>query len=263
MPAAFLSADQDDLLKVAEELDTEAEVIDDDDFQSALRSRAAELYREYAAQVGSEKAATALLKACDQYIKINNDEALSHALVCTMLVMERFGSSKVAPDSLALRGEIYAQKKQWGRAVKSWIACADTYPQSGTAPQALFRAGQVFQKYIRNPGEAERQYARVIATYTTSDVTDDCLFNRAGVVANCEKYEEAIADYLNLAKQFPASELADKAMYEAAVLCDEELKDYKRAYDLAVEFRQAYPHSALLKKMERIEAKTLKYVKDS
>ena len=251
------------MMKTADALITESELMESRNLRKAVQERAAELYAQVAREGAGPNGAAALLKAGNLYTDLGGDTFLARALECATLATFRPDSPRLAPDALMLKVRIYRLQKEWGRAVRSGLACAETYPKSEAAPRALFEAAQVFETAIRNPSEAERCYSQVVSTYPASPVADDSLMARAGLRAKARQYQQAIADYLAVADSYPAGDLADQALYEAIDLYEGELKDYVKAYELSVRFRKQFPHSALLKKVEKIESKTLKYAKDT
>jgi len=249
-----------DNFKTADYLSEEIEYINDKDFQKILRFKTAEIYQLYAHNNDGEKAAEALIKAGRLYLKGSDDESLAGGFVCLATLLKNFESSAFVPEGMLLIGEIYARKKEYGRAVKTWIECAEKYPKtSEIAAQALLKAGETFKKSIKNKTEAEKQYSRIITNYFSSKVTAQALMNRAEIYAENDKYDLAVNDYLRIAREISGSETADTAMYEAIDIMENKIKDYKKAYELVMEFKQKFPNSAHLKKIERAEARLVKY----
>lgn len=172
-------------------------------------------------------------------------------------------AQRTAPDALLLKARIYRQQREWGRAVRTALNCAERFPRNQNAPLAIFEAAQIFESNIRNTAEAEKHYTRIISGYPASPVADQSFFARAALRASDNRNEEAIADYLLIVEKYPDSTLADQALHEAINIYDRRLRDFVKAHELSVRFRETFPHSALLSRVERIESRTLRYVRDA
>ena len=250
-------------LKSAEALRSEGELLNNRTLRKAVLERAAHLYRQYADAHAGPGGAKALLQAAQIYLELGGDDLLARALECVTLLEVRPDGAPLLPEALMLKARLFRQQKEWGRAVRTAITCADQHPQNDCAPLALFEAAQIFETAIRNPAEAEAHYGRILSEYPTSSVGPDALMARAGLRTQARQFPEAIADCLSLVETYPASERADQALFDAITLYDSRLRDFPKAYELCVRFRKQFPHSALLKKVESIETRTLKYVSDS
>jgi TolA-binding protein len=65
-------------------------------------------------------------------------------------------------------GETHAMERSWDDALRAFDAVAERYPDSDSAPRALYRAGVISQE--RGNLERSRQYfERVISGYPRSD----------------------------------------------------------------------------------------------
>lgn len=261
VPAA--AARPETWLKAADALLAEAEMIDGRNLRRAVQERAADLYRLAGHELPGKTGADALLKAGKLYVELGGEALLAKALECATLVSLVPEARSLVPDALMLNVEIYRQQREWGRAVRAAIACADDHPRHPCAPQALLEAGRIFENSIRNPTEAERQYTRIIERHAASPAAADALFARAGLRAKAQRNEEALADYLALVAAHPTHDLADQALFEAITLAETRLKDFSQAYELAVRLRTEYPHSALRRRAEQVESRTLRYVRDA
>lgn len=250
-------------LKTADAMMAEAQLIDNRNLRNAVTERAAELYLMYAYEETGAKGADALIKAGTLYVELGGVELIARALECATMVAHRPDAQRSAPDALLLKARIYRQQREWGRAVRSALNCAERFPRNDNAPLAIFEAAQIFENNIRNTVEAEKQYTRIISLYPASPVADQALFARAALYAADNKTEEAIADYLMVVNKYPKSEMADQALHEAINIYDRRLRDFAKAHELAVLFRQTFPHSGLLSRVERIESRTLRYARDA
>ena len=250
-------------LKTADAMLAEAELIDNRNLRNAVTERAAELYRMYAYEESGPKGAEALVKAGKLYVELGGVELIARALECATMAAYRPDAARTAPDSLLLKARIYRQQREWGRAVRAALNCAERFPRNDNAPLALFEAAQVFESNIRNTAEADKQYTRIISSYPASPVADQALLARAALRAADNKTEEAIADYLMIVDKYPKSEIADQALFQAINIYDRRLRDFVKAHELAVRFRELFPHSGLLARVERVESRTLRYVRDA
>ena len=251
------------LRQTADALLAEADVIDRAPLRQAVRERAADLLRQIGMADPGPGGAQALLQAGELYLGLGGDAALAEALECATLVELHPANARLAPDAALLKVRLFRQQKEWGRAVRHALDCAQRHPQHTNAPAALFAAARIFEEHIRNPAEAEQYYGAILANYPGSPQAPEALAARAGMRAKARQYPEAVADYLAVVDSYPDSPGADQALYEAIVLCDSRLRDFPRAHELAVRFRTLFPHSALLKKAETVETRTLKYVRDA
>ena len=249
-----------DLLQISDYIANEAENITSKDFKKMLQIKSAELYRLYANNNDSEKAALALLNASKLLLRTSDDNAIADAFVCATIVLKKYEKTSFAPQAMLLLGEIYLKMKEYGRAIKTWIECADKYPSaSEVASQSLLNAGDTFKKSIKNKPEAVKQYSRIIEIYPSSPVCAKAYMNRAEIYADDKKFDLSVQDYLSISRKMPTNELADAAMYSAIDITKNEIKDYKTTYEMVVEFKQKFPNSSYLKKVEKIEAQVVKY----
>jgi len=249
-----------DLSDIAGAISAESENISDKGFRKALQIRCAELYRLHASSASGEKAAASLLNASRLFLKADDDAARAESFVCATMLVQNHGASSYAPEGMLIIGEIYAGIREYGKAVKTWIECADKYPKaSEIASESLLRAGDLFRKSIKNKVEAEKQYSRLISTYPASKNASLALMNRAEINDEEKRYDMAVTDYLTIARKMTTDEIADTAMYEAIEITEDNIKDFKKAYELTVEFKQKFPNSAHLKKVERMESRLVKY----
>jgi TolA-binding protein len=251
----------DACLRVAAQLKAEADLTQNEPFKKRLLNQAAQMYRQCAELATGSAAEQALLSAAEAHLAIGDEEALAAALAATFVLTEAYPQSKLAPAALLVRGKVFDARRDYGRALKYWDEVAGKHGASPVAAEALYVSGQVYQERIRNRDEAIRMYSSVIEKYGRSDWADDALMARAGQQERADKYEEAIADCLKLADAFPQSALADQAMFQAVTLCESRLKDPGRAHELVLRFKSKFPHSAYLKKVEAIEARTVKYAR--
>jgi len=247
-------------LDVATQLRGEAGLTEDRELKKGLLMQSGEAFLRSADGLSSEQAQKALLDAAATFRLAGGEDTLAKVITVTFLIERRFQGTDAAAKALVARGEVYAEQKEWGRAVASWTKVHKEHPSSEAAPEALFKSGQIFADKIKNTDEATKAFGAVLKDYPKSDVADDALFAQAQLKEDAKQYAEAATDYLALSKRFPDSSLADKAMFAAINIYDKSLKDYRKAHDQAVEFRKLYPHSEFLKKVESIEQKTMKYV---
>lgn len=251
------------LLKTAEALRAEAEQLAGARLRQAVQERAAALYRHYADTQSGPAGARALLQAGQLYLDQGGDDNLARALECAILLEHRPDGAPFLPEALLMKSNLFRRQKEWGRAVRTALDCADRFPRHECAPRALFEAAQLFETSIRNPSEAETQYGRILAEYPHSPMAPEALMARAGLRTQARQYPEAIADCLAVADDYPDCERADQALFDAITLYDSRLRDFPKAYELCVRFRTQFPHSSRLKRVEQIETRTLKYVSDS
>jgi tetratricopeptide (TPR) repeat protein len=251
------------VLQTADTLLEEAEMIDGRNLRKAVTGQAAALYVNYANAAGGTKGAEALLKAAQLYIEMGDVDAMANALACTTAVVVRPDAISLAPDALLLQAQIFREQREWGRAVRAAMNCAERFPRSEQAPTALFTAAEIMEKNIRNTREADTLYARIVESYSGSTITDQALFARASLRSGEGQHEAAIADYLAVTKSYPESALADQAMHDAIMVYDRKLKDFVKAYELAVLFRETFPDSSFLRRVSKVESKNLRYVKDA
>jgi hypothetical protein len=151
-------------LQTADALRAEAGLLNGARLRKAVQERAADLYRQYAAAQTGPAGAQALLQAGQLYLELGGDDMLARALECAMLLENRPDASSLVPDALMLKVRLFRQQKEWGRAVRSALTCAEQHPKADCAPLALFEAAQIFETAIRNPSEAEIHYGRILST---------------------------------------------------------------------------------------------------
>lgn len=245
---------------VGTQLRTEAGLTEDRELKKGLLLQSGEAFMRSADDLPAEQAQKALLEAAASFRQAGGDDALAKVIAVTFVIERRFAGTEAAAKALVARGEVYAEQTEWGRAVSSWMKVYKDHPTCEAAPDALYKSGQIFADKIKNSDEAIKTFSIVLKEYPKSTVADDALLARAKVKESGKQYAEAAADYLLVSERFPDSALADKAMYAAICIYDKNLKDYKKAHDLSVQFRKSYPHSEFLKKVESTEQKTLKYV---
>lgn len=264
LPSDLVASPDGDNAKVYSEvgmqLRSEAGLTEDRDLKNGLLLQSGEAFLRSADNLSSEQAQKALVEAIESLSQARGDDALARIISVTFVIERRFPGTEAAAKALVARGGVYAEQKEWGRAVSAWMKVHKDHPTSEAAPEALYKSGKIFVERIRNAEEAAKAFSTIFKDYPRSSVADDALFARAQVRENGKEYAEAVTDYLSVSEKYPDSNLADKAMYSAIYICDRYLKDFKKAHDLSVQFRKIYPHSEFLKKVESIEQKTLKYV---
>jgi len=251
------------LFETGTQLLSESDLLESKELRRNLRIRAAESFFQASEISSGEMAQDSLLKSAAAYRVVGDEESMSKSLAGVLLIAQRFPKSKSTPKALVLRGDLFADAKEWGRAIKAWNRVSEEYADSDAAPDALYKAGQVFAARIRNLDEARKAYTTVLAKYAKSEVADDALFARAVIQEGEKDLKAAVTDYLDLVQRYPDSTLADTAMYNAIMIREKKLKELREAHDLAVEFRKQFPHSKNLKSVEEVEQRTLKYVTES
>lgn len=116
-------------------------------------------------------------------------------------------------------------KTMWGRLAAAHIA------------RSLFRA--------KETEAAKVAFDQLVKDYPRTEETSDALWWLAGRYAEQEKMDEAIAEYLRLAKTCPKQERADDALIAAA----EALRgkgEFKKAGELYAQLLEHYPRSPLV-----------------
>lgn len=242
------------------QLRTDAGLTGDRDLKRSILTQSGEAFLKSADGLPAEQAQKALLEAIESFRQVPGEDALARIIMVTFLIEKRFANTDTAAKALVARGEVYISQKEWGRAVAAWLKIYKDYPSSEGAAEALYKSGQLFVERIKNSEEAIRVFSLVVKDYPKSPLADAALFARAEVKEDTKDYAGAVEDYLLLPESYPESKVADKAMYQAIYLCEKNLKEFKKAHELCIKFRKAYPHSGFLKKVESIEQKTLKYV---
>ncbi|NQT88239.1 tetratricopeptide repeat protein [bacterium] len=261
LPSASLAdLNAEHYYKAAERALAEAEMVEGKDLARELKIRAGDAFLRSAELGSGQLSEEALVRAAESYVAADDRESHGKALMATLMVAENFPKGTKAPAALLLQGDIFAAEKEWGRSIRSWMAIPAAHASSSEAPQALYRAGGVFSDRIKNMQEARAAYSQCVEKYPQSDIADDSLLARARLSEKEDDYESAIADYLNLADTYTAGELADRALYDAISLYERKLKDYPKVYELSVRFREQFPHSEFLDKVQKLEDKTLRYV---
>jgi tetratricopeptide (TPR) repeat protein len=244
---------------VAARLRNEASLMQNRSLKQALLRQAAETFLQSAQADPAAVQPAALLQAAECLHELGGDEACAEALKALFLLGRQHPRHKLAGEALILQGKIFADNREWGRAVRAWIQAGEDFPGAASMPEATFACGEIFEKQIRNTEEAQKKYTKVITAYPRSAWAEKALMARAALYENADDHEKAVADYLALVQNYRESELADEALYNAIVLCERRIKDYKRAYGLCVRFKEQFAHSKYLKRVERTESKTLRY----
>ena len=83
----------------------------------------------------------------------------------------------------------------------------------------------------------------LIATYPSHSLVDNALFAKAAIAEKEARYKEAVDLYTDIFTKYPHDLLADVSLYKAALLCEEQLKDYSYASELYQKIIFDYPDS--------------------
>ena len=134
------------------------------------------------------------------------------AIELKILLLENRG-----PDSLDMPLRRYAgallarEQRRPLAALDSVDALLSMYPSHALADEARFLRGEILLTVGRRQ-EAYETFAEIPLMYPASFLADRALFEAAGVLSReSDKKEEAIAAYRRLLSEYPGSLFADKA----------------------------------------------------
>ena len=126
------------------------------------------------------------------------------------------------------RGEARFKTLKFNEAIQDWKDLVARAPQHPLAPRALFRSGLAWYR-LQEYGQAESTFRQVLDSYgNTKDVAADARFNLGLTYKRMNRDSDAVETYLQVAKDYPDSELASMARIRIGYIY-EDSGDYAKA----------------------------------
>ena len=101
-----------------------------------------------------------------------------------------------------LRGSIYQFNRDFAGARVHYQAVVERFPQSGTAPNAIFQLARGFYLETNYP-EAVTRFQKVFDSYPDSSTAREALSFLASTYLRMKRYDDAIATYKRYIERFP------------------------------------------------------------
>ena len=185
----------------------------------------------------------------------------------------------IYPYVLFYRGWTYYRNGLYGRAEGDFAALIEATPDHVLQPRAAYLAGWcayvqgkyddsgtylqqisrlaggelqikgdfMYAKSLLSNGSVEEAavlFETIYLDYPDSALTDDALFEYAGVLSTIDKIDESIQYYRKLWKEFPKSPLAEEGMYRRGELLYSS-EEFPQARDAFYEYRLQFPRGKL------------------
>ncbi len=138
----------------------------------------------------------------------------------------------------------------WCAFVQGRYSQAARYLQkmSGSADSLLQTKGDfMYAKTLFQQGKAEEAaiiFENIYLADSKTDLSDDALYEYAGVMAALDQLDVSVENYLKVVREFPSSSLAEESMYRRGELLFS-AERYKDARDAFYEYRIEFPEGAL------------------
>jgi len=153
--------------------------------------------------------------------------------------LERRPDSALAADVYWNKGQEAFAAQRFGEAADSFERVTLDYPESESAPGALFYLAESYYR-AESLDQALAGFRNFCTTHPDHEMTELSYLRAATVLFKLEDYEESAATYETLTDLFPAGEYAPLASYNAAISY-QELEDWHAAIGSLERFAADYP----------------------
>ncbi|MBN1982598.1 MAG: tetratricopeptide repeat protein, partial [Chitinivibrionales bacterium] len=225
-------------------------------FETALsdRNRASAAYIRYSRWLSADSSrreqaalnAVALSQANPGSDSLGLDIHQAAANYCQL-----FPNGRSIDDVVLLEGAAYFNRGSYDKAIESYKRIAQKLPPNAKNVEAQFMIAKCFFG-LEQWQKASEQFATVgqnpsCDTLRRSEALRylmQSLFLHGKQLFDDKQYEESAAQYANLQRRFPESEVADKALFNAAEAYEQQQK-WLDAADLYRRIDQSYPNSSI------------------
>lgn len=166
--------------------------------------------------------------------------------------VQHFPNDPRIPAIMSKAGEVYLRYGHLDEARKVFDELMTRYPATEDAKVA---ANRIIESYkVEGREDMVAVYGRKILELGTiaqtkeekaklESIIQGAVFLEAKKLQDSGDYANAINKYLEAARKYPQQEHAPKALHNAAVLAESQLKDFYRANEIYLELIQRYPDS--------------------
>ncbi len=189
----------------------------------------------------ASKAPEAAFRAADLYARAGKSE---QALALLNWLIESHPRSPRTPEALLKIGQVYYNKGEYRSALSAYEKFMQFYPNHPLKPTVEQAMQQAYYALSQQDPKAVQEFAQ---RFTTSDLAASALFDRASQLYREGKKEESAETFLQVALDFPKSDLAPKALMNAAQIYTalEKWEDAAAAYEKYLAFYQEKRAQAL------------------
>jgi tetratricopeptide (TPR) repeat protein len=167
---------------------------------------------------------------------------------------QRFPKSSNSPEVLYLAGNVHFAAKSYDNAIRVFKQITDNYPDAKIAGKAnrmlansytssnqFDLAMGIYRKLLSREASNTPEYAEVL------DLAAGAMYKRAENLKSSGNTDGAIQAYKAIYSEFPASKVADRGWFEAAVIYEEQ-KNYTMAASVFEELPAKFSKSTLKEK---------------
>jgi len=166
--------------------------------------------------------------------------------------IDHFPDDPKNPDLMFKMGEIYLRYGHLEEARKVFDELIERYP---AAPAAKVAANRIIESYkVEGREDMVALYGQKVLELGTlvkspeeraklESIIQGAVFLEGRKLQEKGEYAAAVDKYLEAARRYPKQEHAPKALHNAAVLTENQLKDLYRANDIYLELIRRYPDS--------------------
>ncbi len=220
-------------------------------------------------QTDLSSAATLMLKACDNYIKLNpNNPKVTEVLIlkaslyynkkmftksreiCKGIIKNHHKSHNIV-DAVRLIAQSFYQENRFTAAQEWYRKLKDIAQKEGGQNEAQLRIAEsifrIAEKYEKEQkfNDAATQYNRIAMEFPKSSIADIATLNEGIAYEKLSQWQKAILTYQRLRKRYKESKLAPKSLFRHA-RCYEKIKQWEQAAHTYVLLVNEHPRSDLV-----------------